>query len=212
IDVAEMPVTDMAVLDGPEEDVEEKIALIDPSEDVEVAELPDELADELADDEEVAELADELADDEGEATVGEVTEGPAIVKVNSQGELVGIASATINGDPVPIEANITLVSGGVLLGKTVADEDGSFSFPNVVPGDYNVYGCAASYCGQRSCTVVSSGDCLDAVPVELDQVSVCGCDGYASAPAASFNGGVGGFGSGSSFSSGGFGGGGGWCG
>ena len=133
--------------------------------------------------------------------------GPALVSVNEQGELVGRTSAIINGDEVPIEANITLVSGGVLLAKTVANEDGSFSFPNIHPGDYNIYGCAASYCGDRACTVVTDSDRFERVHVQMDQTSVCGCNaGYAEAPATSFSGG--GFGSGG-FSSGGGGGGGG---
>ena len=120
------------------------------------------------------------SDDQSESTVGEVIGGPAVVSVNPQGELVGKVEATVNGDLVPIEANITLVSGGVLLGKTMADEDGSFSFPNITPGDYNIYGCASSFCGERACTVVSTGE-FDVVNVELDQLSamplqwVCQC-------------------------------------
>ena len=166
-----------------------------------------------------------LAEDETAAEVGDLEEqedeeqeaqklGPAVVSVNEQGELVGQASAVINGDEVPIEANITLVSGGVLLAKTVANEDGSFSFPNIHPGDYNIYGCAASFCGDRACTVVTDSNRFERVQVQLDQTSVCGCNiGYAEAPATSFNGsglGSGGFGggvgSGSSFGGGGFGG------
>ena len=128
--------------------------------------------------------------------------------MNEQGELVGRTSAIINGSEVPIEANITLVSGGVLLAKTVANEDGSFSFPNIHPGDYNIYGCAASYCGDRACTVVTDSDRFEGVHVQMDQTSVCGCNaGYAEAPATSFSGG--GFGSGGFSSGGGFGGGGG---
>ena len=116
--------------------------------------------------------------------------GPAVVSVNEQGELVGRTSAIVNGDEVPIEANITLVSGGVLLAKTVANEDGSFSFPNIHPGDYNIYGCAASYCGDRACTVVTDSDRFERVHVQMDQTSVCGCNaGYAEAPATSFSGG-----------------------
>jgi len=161
-----------------------------------------------------------LAEDETAAEVGVLEEqeaeklGPAVVSVNEQGELVGRASAVINGDEVPIEANITLVSGGVLLAKTVANEDGSFSFPNIHPGDYNIYGCAASFCGDRACTVVTGSDRFERVQVQLDQTSVCGCNaGYAEAPATSFNGGgfgggagSGALGSGSSFGGGGFGG------
>ena len=139
--------------------------------------------------------------------------GPAVVSVNEQGELVGRTSAIVNGDEVPIEANITLVSGGVLLAKTVANEDGSFSFPNIHPGDYNIYGCAASYCGDRACTVVTDSDRFERVHVQMDQTSVCGCNaGYAEAPATSFSGGgfgSGGFSSGGGFGGGGFGGGGG---
>jgi len=136
--------------------------------------------------------------------------GPAIVSVNEQGELVGRTSATVYGDEVPIEANVTLVSDGVLLAKTVANQDGSFSFPNIRPGEYNIYGCAASFCGDRACTVVNDSARFERVQVQLDQTSVCGCNtGYADAPATSFNGngfGVGSFSSGSSFGGGGFGG------
>ena len=148
---------------------------------------------------------DEDGDQEDEDEDEEL--GPAVVSVNEQGELVGRTSAIVNGDEVPIEANITLVSGGVLLAKTVANEDGSFSFPNIHPGDYNIYGCAASYCGDRACTVVTDSDRFERVHVQMDQTSVCGCNaGYAEAPATSFSGG--GFGSGGFSSGGGFGGGG----
>ena len=153
---------------------------------------------------------DEDGDQEDEDEDEEL--GPAVVSVNEQGELVGRSSAIINGEEVPIEANITLVSGGVLLAKTVANEDGSFSFPNIHPGDYNIYGCAASYCGDRACTVVTDSDRFEGVHVQMDQTSVCGCNaGYAEAPATSFSGGgfgSGGFGSGGFSSGGGFGGGG----
>ena len=140
--------------------------------------------------------------------------GPAVVSVNELGELVGRSTGTVNGDEVPIEANITLVSGGVLLAKTVASEDGSFSFPNVHPGDYNIYGCASSFCGDRACTVVTDRSRFEPVQIHLDQTSACGCNiGYAEAPATSFNGGglgggvgSGGFGGGSGFGGGGGGG------
>ena len=170
-------VKDSSVLESPEEDVVEKVAMAD-------------------------QVAGGELDDQSESTVGELVDGPAIVSVNAQGELVGQTNATVNGESVPIEANVTLVSGGVLIGKAVANEDGSFSFPNVAPGDYNVFGCASSYCGQRSCTVVTTGDCCDVVNVQLDQQSVCGCSsGFVTAPAASFNNGAGGFASGTPFSS-----------
>ena len=177
---------DSLVLTNPEEDVVDKVAMAEVTEDQD----PDE------------ETIGGLADDQDEETVGEITDGPAIVSVNAQGELVGQALASVGGELVPIEANITLVSGGVLQGKTFTSEDGSFSFPNVTPGDYNVYGCASSFCGERACTVVSSNDRFDVVDVELDQLSACRCDGFASAPAASFNGAGGTFGSGTAFSSG----------
>ena len=196
VDAVKQSAEDSSAPSRPEEDVVERVAMADQDE------------------------AAEVADDQDEATVGELVEGPAVVSVNAQGELVGQANATVNGDSVPIEANITLVSGGVLLGKVVADENGSFSFSNVVPGSYEIFGCASSYCGQRACTVVSNGNCCDVVKVQLDQNSVCGCDGgFGSAPAASFDPGAGGLGAGSpaasgtgfggsSFGGGGFGGGG----
>ena len=183
LDTADKATADSSVLDGPEEDVVERVAMADRS----VA---------------AGEAAEEV-DDQNETTVGEMFEGPAVVSVNAQGELIGMASADVSGESVPIEANISLVSGGVLIGKAVANEDGSFSFPNVLPGDYKVFGCASSYCGQRDCTVVSKGNCCDVVNVQLDQESVCGCDGgFASAPAASFGNNAGGFASGTSYSSG----------
>jgi len=188
-----------------EEDAGERVALADKTE----------VAEESKDLEEAVDDLDEDADDEGETTEGEIFEGPAVVAVNERGELVGRTTAVVNGDSTPIEANITLVSGGILIGKSVADEDGSFSFSNIMPGEYEIFGCAASYCGQRACNVVSEGD-YDVVQVRMDQSSVCGCNrGYASAPATSFDTGLGGFSGGSSFSSGasfgggGFGGGGG---
>ena len=180
----------------------------------------DEAADAIADDakalaEDKATVEDDAKEDldvedneDGDQEDEDEELGPAVVSVNEQGELVGRTSAIINGNEVPIEANITLVSGGVLLAKTVANEDGSFSFPNIYPGDYNIYGCAASYCGDRACTVVTDSDRFERVHVQMDQTSVCGCNaGYAEAPATSFSGG--GFGSGGFSSGGGFGGGGG---
>ena len=177
---------DPSVLTMPEEDVAEKVSTAQQSNDV--GQIDD------------VDLDGIEADDESESTDEGVLEAAAIVSVNAQGELVGQTKASINGDLVPIESNVTLVSGGVLLGKTVTDVDGSFSFSNVVPGNYDIYGCASSYCGQRSCTVVSTGE-FDVVNVELDQLSTCRCNGnFASAPAASFDNGVGGFANGTSYS------------
>ena len=170
---------------NPEEDVIEKVAMADQGETA------------------------ELADEGDETTVGELIGGPAIISVNANGELVGKAEAIVGGEWVSIEANITLVSGGVLLGKTLTDEDGSFSFPNVAPGDYNIYGCASSFCGEQACSVVATDNLGDVVNVQLDQVSSCRCNSFASAPAASFNAGGGGVFNGGFSSGTGFGGGGG---
>ena len=128
--------------------------------------------------------------EEDDAETAEARNPPITVTVNEQGELVGRTTAVVNGDLVPVEANVTLVSSGVLMSRIVADEDGSFAFPNVTPGEYNIYGCASSFCGQRPCTVVSGHDQFETVGVELDQFSTCGCGGFASAPAASFSSGV----------------------
>ena len=192
---------DLLDLKTPVEGAVEKVAMAKQSG---IADLADDVDEAVADDSD-EDMVDDLDDD----IDGELVDGPAVVSVNAQGELVGQAQATINGELVPIEANITLVSGGVLLGKTWTNEDGSFSFSNVTPGDYNIYGCASSYCGERACSVVSTQDSFEVVNVELDQLSACRCNGFASAPAASFNGNAGGFGGGGFGSGTGFGGGGG---
>lgn len=173
---------------------------------------PDTEGNESVDGGDVAE-AGEASESEGDTIEldGEEDEedGPVYVTVNENGQLVGQATATVSGEEVPIEANISLVRDGVLLSKIVADEDGSFSFPNVGPGDYNMYGSASSYCGQQPFTVLSGNSCdrcCDGVSLELSQYAQGGCySGMAGAPAASFSGGVGGgLGGGGGFAGGGF--------
>jgi len=132
------------------------------------------------------------------------------VSVNSDGELIGLATAIVSGQTVPIEANVSLVRDGVLISKIVAEEDGSFAFPNVAPGDYDMFGVASSYCGQQPFTVLPENNCAvcqESVPLQLSQGGGC-YSGFSGAPAASFSsGGIGG--GGGFFSGGGFAGGGG---
>ena len=148
----------------------------------------------------VAELdEDELDEDElDEDGADDYENSPISVRVNQYGELIGQAQASVSGNWLPVEANIAIVSEGVLLGKIVADTDGSFAFPNIAPGNYNVYGTASSFCGRRAVTVLPERGCCDcgeqsrcdSVGLNLTQDSQGTC--YAdlgSAPAATFSGG-----------------------
>jgi len=135
-------------------------------------------------DEDEADEDEELDEDETE----EHDNAPISIRVNEDGELVGQAKASVNGKWVPVEATMALVSNDVLLNKIVAEEDGSFSFSDIVPGSYKVYGTAASYCGQRAVTVVSESGCCDNVDLGLRQDSPGSCySELPSAPAATFS-------------------------
>ena len=139
---------------------------------------------------------DEAEESEEEEEEEEEDEGPVFVTVDEEGRLIGLATAIVTGDIVPIEANVSLVRDGVLLSKIVADEDGSFAFPNVGPGDYNMYGTASSYCGQQAFTVLPSDTCTvcdDSLGLELVQGGSC-FRGFGGAPAGRFSSGsTGGF-------------------
>ena len=141
---------------------------------------------------------DETEDlEEGEdAEEEEEEEAPVFVSVDEDGRLIGLVTAIVTGEYVPIEANVSLVRDGVLLSKIVANEDGSFAFPNVGPGEYNMYGSASSYCGRQAFTVIPPSQtctvCDDSVSLRLTQYSEGGCyTGLSGAPAASFSGGGG---------------------
>ncbi len=161
---------------------------------------------EATDGDESGELGEDLDQDEVDENA------PVFVTLNAQGELIGQATAIVGGESVPIEANVSLVRNGVLLSKIVANEDGSFSFPSIAPGDYNMYGSASSYCGRQTFTVRqvdTCNTCVESLPLRLSQYSEGGCySGFSSAPAASFSSGsVGGFaggGGGGFFGGGGF--------
>ena len=161
---------------------------------------------------EVLEGEDEAEEDEEE----ELEEGPVFVRDDEDGQLIGLATATVGGEEVPIEANVSLVRNGVLISRIVAQEDGSFAFPNVAPGQYDMYGVASSYCGQQAFTVLPESDCTicrDTCPLELSQGGSC-YRNFGGAPAASFTnvgtvsnfGGGGFFGGGGGFAGGGGGG------
>ena len=132
---------------------------------------------------------DEDHDDESD----EYENAPVSIRVNENGEFIGQTQAFVSGNWLPVEANVALVSNGVLLSKIVADPDGSFSFQDIAPGSYTVYGTASSYCGQRAVTVLPERGCCncgdesrcDNVGVGLTQDSGGTCySNLTSAPAA----------------------------
>ena len=81
---------------------------------------------------------------------------PASVTLNADGELVGNAVANVNGEAQPVEAKITILKDGVVVDSIFAQEDGSFAFPSVAPGVYNMYGAAANFAGGAAVTVLPS--------------------------------------------------------
>lgn len=174
------PKTELAaVLDDEGEELDKVLESQDATSEDEADE--DEADEDEADEDEADE---ELDEDETE----EYKNSPISIRVNADGELVGQTKALVNGEWLPVEATMALVSDGVLLNKLVAQEDGSFSFPDIVPGSYKVYGTAASYCGQRTVTVVSESGCCDNVDLGLRQDSPGACfSELSSAPAATFS-------------------------
>ena len=151
--------------------------------------------DAIDDEGEAADEADEKLDEDqldeeqlDEDETEERANTPISIRVNEDGEFVGQAMALVNGQWLPVEATIALVSDDVLLDKIIAEEDGSFSFPDIVPGSYRVYGTAASFCGQRVVTVVSESGCCDNVDLSLRQDSPGTCySELGSAPAPTFS-------------------------
>lgn len=146
----------------------------------------DEVDEDEADEEDVAE--DEADDELDEEETEEHDNAPISIRIDEDGKLVGQALAFVGGRWVPVEATMALVNDDVLLDKIVAEEDGSFSFPDIVPGSYKVYGTAASFCGQRAVTVLSESGCCDNVDLGLRQDSPGACySELGSAPAATFS-------------------------
>lgn len=166
-----------------EDEVDEDEVDEDEADEEDVAE--DEADEDEADDE----LDEDEADDElDEEETEEHDNAPISIRIDEDGKLVGQALAFVGGRWVPVEATMALVNDDVLLDKIVAEEDGSFSFPDIVPGSYKVYGTAASFCGQRAVTVLSESGCCDNVDLGLRQDSPGACySELGSAPAATFS-------------------------
>ncbi len=198
---------DEAVTEEADEVASEEEKMVEDDEVAVVADATDERED-VAVDEEGEYLDEDLDEDESE----EYDNTPVSIKLNEYGELVGQARASVSGNWLPVEANIAIVRDGILLNKIVAEEDGSFAFPDIAPGSYRVYGTASSFCGQRAVTVVSNTCCCDnncgktdcpgtdcqnslccgSVGLGLTQDSQGACySGLGSAPAATFSEGVG---------------------
>ena len=92
---------------------------------------------------------------------------PASVTLTADGELVGNAVANVNGEAQPVEAKITITKDGVVIDSIFAEEDGSFAFPSVAPGVYNMYGSAANFAGGAAVTVLPSSAAPTAAPLTL---------------------------------------------
>ena len=105
---------------------------------------------------------------------------PASVTLTADGELVGNAIASVDGDKQPVEAKITISKDGVVVDSIYANEDGSFAFPSVAPGVYNMYGAAANYAGAATVTVLPSSAAVSApMTLGLTTAPVAATAGYA---------------------------------
>lgn len=113
---------------------------------------------------------------------------PASVTLTADGELVGNAIASVDGDKQPVEAKITISKDGVVVDSIYANEDGSFAFPSVAPGVYNMYGAAANYAGAATVTVLPSSAAVSApMTLGLTTAPVAATAGYAGFAQASCN-------------------------
>lgn len=115
---------------------------------------------------------------------------PIFVSLNAEGELIGQAMADVDGKEMPVEANLTIVKDGVVISSVVADEDGSFAFPSVAPGTYNMFGSAATFAGQQQFHVLpSGGGSCDCANIGLSPYSGGSYSVFSGAPTGSFGGG-----------------------
>ncbi len=111
---------------------------------------------------------------------------PASVTLNADGELVGNAVANVNGEAQPVEAKITILKDGVVVDSIFAQEDGSFAFPSVAPGVYNMYGAAANFAGGAAVTVLPSSAPTSApLTLGLSSASSASYAGFAQASCGS---------------------------
>ena len=111
---------------------------------------------------------------------------PASVTLTADGELVGNAFANVNGADQPVEAKITISKDGVVVDSIYAQEDGSFAFPSVAPGVYNMYGAAANFAGGAAVTVLpSSAPATAPLTLGLSSAATAGYAGLAQATCSS---------------------------
>ena len=111
---------------------------------------------------------------------------PASVTLTADGELVGNAVASVNGEAQPVEAKITILKDGVVVDSIFAQEDGSFAFPSVAPGVYNMYGAAANFAGGAAVTVLpSSAPASAPLTLGLSSAATAGYAGFAQASCGS---------------------------
>ena len=136
------------------------------------------------------------------------------IEVNQDGSLTGKVYAKVAGEETPVDAKITLASNGVVI-DAVQTENGSFSFANILPGQYTITGATAGLAGGQSYEVApyagtgcsscnvglqSTGDVVEqGSPIYDAPVSACGSCGSGGggiAGGGGFGGGGGGIGGG----------------
>ena len=151
------------------------------------------------------------ADQSAEAAVAEVVTVSTTATLDADGNLVGKVFAKDDSEQTPLSGSVTLSREGVVIGTVASDEDGVFSFANVEPGTYTMYGTAPGYVGSQSYDVGGYSDAgYSSAGLGLDTYSpAASYDSYAAAPCSSCSscstcgGGGGGFGGGGGIGGGG---------
>ncbi|MFK7769256.1 MAG: hypothetical protein AB8B55_18690 [Mariniblastus sp.] len=119
----------------------------------------------------------------------------AKVEIDKDGKLVGKAFARLEGKETPLKAKVTLSANGVVIDTVTAKEDGSFSFANVEPGVYQMFGSSDGYFGGSSYNVQPFATGGQA-PLLLQANSGVPYSTFSAAPGGGIGGGGGGFGGG----------------
>ncbi len=108
------------------------------------------------------------------------------VALTADGKLVGKVFAVEEKDQSLTNAKLTLSADGVVIDTVQADAEGNFSFANVAPGSYQMFGYANGLVGSSSVAVMPfNSQAVSDVNVGLAQPDM-GYDVYAGAPVQSF--------------------------
>lgn len=107
------------------------------------------------------------------------------VALQEDGKLAGKVFKTIDGEKQAVIAKLTLSADGIVIDTVESDEEGNFSFANVAPGAYQMYGYSDGMVGGGLVSVVPFAT-QDTVDYNVGLSPYDGYDAYAGAPVQSF--------------------------